>query len=151
MFYLVRDGAADGRPLIGIAALGNTVLGLAPRDDYAGWSASGLRARWETLSVRNRRRLAKHLVEVVEEGIVETYSDDIWPDGIPSEWRDATSEAERIETAAAEERDELLSDHDGERDEDYLAVRAAHSAAQQGDPASVDWVVPVGHEPRPVG
>ena len=27
MFYLVRDGAAEGRPLIGIAALGNTVLG----------------------------------------------------------------------------------------------------------------------------
>ena len=139
MFYLVRDGAADGRPLIGIAALGNTVLGLAPRDDYAGWSATGLRARWETMSIRNRRRLAMHLVEVVEEGIAETYSDDIWPDGIPSEWRDATSEAERIETAAAEERDELLSDHDGERDEDYLAVRAAHSAAQQGGPASVDW------------
>ena len=78
-------------------------------------------------------------MEVVEEGIAETYSADIWPHGIPSEWRDATAAAERIETAAAEERDELLSDHDGERDEDYLAVRAAHSAAQQGDPASVDW------------
>ena len=139
MFYLVRDGAADGRPLIGIAALGNTVLGLAPRDDYAGWSATGLRARWETMSIRNRRRLAMHLVEVVEEGIAETYSDDIWPDGIPREWRDAVSDAERIETAAADERDELLSDQDGERDQDYLAVRAAHSAAQQGDPASVDW------------
>lgn len=139
MFYLVRDGAADGRPLIGIAALGNTVLGLAPRDDYAGWSASGLRGRWQTLSVRDRRRLAKHLVEVVEEGLAETYSEDIWPDGIPSDWRDATSQAERVEIAAAEERDALLSGHDGERDEDYLAIRAAHSAAQQGNPASVDW------------
>ena len=139
MFYLVRDGAADGRPLIGIAALGNTVLGLAQRDDYAGWSAGGLRTRWETLSVQNRRRFAKHLLEVVEEGISETYSDDIWPNGLSGDWRVATSEAERIESAAAEQRDELLSDYDGERDEDYLAIRAAHSAAQQGDPASVDW------------
>ena len=139
MFYLVRDGAANGRPLIGIAALGNTVLGLAPRDDYAGWSASGLRVRWETLSFRNRRRLAKHLVEVVEGGIAETYSDDIWPHGIPNDWHEATSEAERMETLASEERDEILSDNDGERDEDYLTIRAAHSAAQQGDSTSVDW------------
>ena len=33
MFYLIRDGAAERRPLIGIAALGNTVLGLAQRDN----------------------------------------------------------------------------------------------------------------------
>ena len=33
----------------------------------------------------------------------------------------------------------MLSDHDGERDEDYLAVRAAHTAAQQQDPDKVDW------------
>ena len=45
MYYLVRDGAAGDRPLIGIAALGNTVLGLAQRDDYAGWSAEGMRTR----------------------------------------------------------------------------------------------------------
>ena len=30
------------RPLIGIAALGNPVLGLAKRDDHFGWSANGL-------------------------------------------------------------------------------------------------------------
>ena len=139
MFYLVRDSAADGRPLIGIAALGNTVLGLAQRDHYAGWNATGLQTRWTTLSVQNRRRLARHLLEVVEEGINETFSDDIWPNGISADWRVATAEAECIESAAAEQRDELLSDFDGERDEDYLAIRAAHSAAQQGDPGSVDW------------
>ena len=139
MFYLVRDGAAEGRPLIGIAALGNTVLGLAQRDHYAGWSAKGLRTRWAKLSVRNRCRLAERLLEVVEEGIAETFSDDMWPDGIPRDWHVAVAEAERIENAAAGQRVELLSDYDGARDDDYLTVRAAHSAAQKGDAASVDW------------
>ena len=139
MFYLVRDGAAEGRPLIGIAALGNTVLGLAQRDHYAGWSAKGLRTRWAKLSVRNRCRLAERLLEGVEEGIAETFSDDMWPDGIPRDWHVAVAEAERIENAAAGQRVELLSDYDGARDDDYLTVRATHSAAQKGDAASVDW------------
>ena len=139
MYYLVRDGAAESRPLIGIAALGNTVLGLAQRDDYAGWSAKGLRTRWAKLSVADRRRLAERLLEVVEGGIAETFSDDMWPRGIPSDWRVAVAEAERMESTAARQRFELLSDHDGARDDDYLAVRAAHTAAQKGDPGSVDW------------
>lgn len=36
LFYLVRDRARAERPLVGIAALGNPVLGLAKRDDYFG-------------------------------------------------------------------------------------------------------------------
>ena len=134
MYYLVRDGAAEGRPLIGIAALGNTVLGLAQRDDYAGWSAKGLSTRWAKLSVRDRRRLAERLLDVLDKGIAETFSDDMWPDGIPGGWRVAVAEAERTESTAARQRFELLSDHDGVRDDDYLAVRAAHTAARQGGP-----------------
>ena len=139
MFYLVRDGAAEGRPLIGIAALGNTVLGLAQRDHYAGWSAKGLRTRWASMGLRDRRRLAARLSEVVDEGIAETFSDDIWPDGVPSDWRAAAATAERIKSEAADQRLELLSDSGVARDDDSLAVRAAHSAAQKGDPGSVDW------------
>ena len=139
MFYLVRDGAAEGRPLIGIAALGNTVLGLAQRDHYAGWSVNGLRTRWRNLSTRDRRRLAIRLLEVVQEGIAETFSDDIWPDGISGDWRAAMAEAERMERVAAGQRVELLSDSEDTRDKDYLAIRAAHTAVQQGDSGGVDW------------
>ena len=45
LFYLIRDAALPERPLIGIAALGNPVLGLAKRDDHFGWSANGLERR----------------------------------------------------------------------------------------------------------
>jgi hypothetical protein len=139
VFYLVRDGAADGRPLIGIAALGNTILGLAQRDEYAGWSPAGLSARWAELSARNRRRLAERLLEVVEEDIADTFSDDLWPDGIPADWRVAVAEAERAEEAAAEHRVDNLGAYGGTRDAEYLAIRAAHTAAQKGEVTDVDW------------
>lgn len=139
MFYLVRDTAAEGRPLIGIAALGNTVLGLAQRDDYAGWSAGGLRSRWADLSAKNRRRLAERLLEVVEDGIAETFSDDIWPNGVPDDWQFAVVEAERIEQEAAEQRVRQLGNGDGARDDEYLAIRAVHTAVQKGHPDGIDW------------
>lgn len=139
MYYLVRDGAADSRPLIGIAALGNTVLGLAQRDDYAGWNAHGLRICWNKLSTGDRRRLAQRIIDVVEEGIAETFSDDMWPNGIPGDWRVAVAEAECIEHAAAQQRFELLSEDDRTHDNDYLIVRATHTAARKGASGSVDW------------
>src|SRR5215211_876863 len=139
MFYLVRDGAAEGRPLIGIAALGNTVLGLAQRDDYAGWSAIGFRARWAALGSGKRRRLAERLLDVIEEGITETFSEDLWPDGIPKDWHAAVAELERIERASAEQRVKQLSDHAGPRDREYLAIRVAHTAAQKGELDGIDW------------
>ena len=139
IFYLVRDAAVDGRPLIGIAALGNTVLGLAQRDEYAGWNAAGLQARWSTLSAADRRRLATRLLDVVAEDISETFSADIWSDGIPDDWRVAVAAAERVEDTAEKERADQLSDYADGHDEDYVAIRAAHTAAQQGGPGEVNW------------
>ena len=55
LFYLVRDAALPERPLIGIAALGNPVLGLAKRDDHFGWSANGLERAAAGSDARKRR------------------------------------------------------------------------------------------------
>src|SRR5262249_36781250 len=77
LFYLVRDAALPERPLIGIAALGNPVLGLAKRDDHFGWSANGLDRRLPDLDGRQRRELAAHLLRIVRNGIDTTYSDDL--------------------------------------------------------------------------
>lgn len=45
LHYLVRDAAGPGRPVIGIAALGNAILGMSQRDDALGWSRSALERR----------------------------------------------------------------------------------------------------------
>jgi hypothetical protein len=42
LFYLVRDAAQPSHPVIGIAALGNTVMQLTTRDKALGWTLDGL-------------------------------------------------------------------------------------------------------------
>ena len=77
LFYLVRDAALPDRPLIGIAALGNPVLGLAKRDDHFGWSANGLERRLPDLDARKRREISGHLFRVLRDAIEATYSGDL--------------------------------------------------------------------------
>ena len=72
LFYLVRDAALPDRPLIGIAALGNPVLGLAKRDDHFGWSANGLERRLPDLDARKRREISGHLFRVLRDAIEAT-------------------------------------------------------------------------------
>jgi hypothetical protein len=43
MFYLVRDRARPGHPIMGIGALGSSVVQLTVRDEYIGWSLEALR------------------------------------------------------------------------------------------------------------
>lgn len=45
MFYLVRDAAQPFHPVIGIAALGNSLVQLTARDDLIGWTAAGFEKR----------------------------------------------------------------------------------------------------------
>lgn len=42
LFYLVRDAAQPYHPIIGIFALGNSVLNLAVRDDEIGWTVEAI-------------------------------------------------------------------------------------------------------------
>ncbi len=47
LFYLVRDRAQEYHPIIGIFALGNSVLNLTVRDNEIGWTADSIRAKLE--------------------------------------------------------------------------------------------------------
>lgn len=44
LFYILRDAAQPNHPVMGIAALGNTVIQLTPRDVRLGWTLEGLEA-----------------------------------------------------------------------------------------------------------
>ena len=69
IFYLIRDKALAIRPLIGIAALGNPVLGLSQRDDYFGWSIRGLRKWLGPTDGERATDLSRHLMAVLSDGI----------------------------------------------------------------------------------
>lgn len=140
LFYLVRDAALLGRPLIGIAALGNPVLGLAKRDDFYGWSANGLERRLPDLSLDEQGALAGHLVRVLNDGIEATYKEDLPLPKDPLRARASTVAAlEEVERRSAAERLAKLEAAGDERDADYLVIRDAQNAADHGDIASVDW------------
>lgn len=100
MFYLIRDAALPTRPLIGIAALGNPVLGLSQRNRVYGWSAQGLNDRLKNLSPQQHREIATHLYEVIARGLDETYSEDLLPEGWAShqrDWREMVEHLQQIE------------------------------------------------------
>ncbi len=59
LLYLVRDAAHEEHAVIGIAALSNCAVQLAPRDRAIGWSASGLEVALETLFATPRERQAR--------------------------------------------------------------------------------------------
>ena len=50
LFYLVRDRAQEFHPVIGIFALGNSVLNLTVRDNEIGWTVDAIRSELERRS-----------------------------------------------------------------------------------------------------
>ena len=140
MFYLVRDTARPERPLVGIAALGNPVLGLAKRDDFFGWSANGLERRLPDLTDDERGALAGHLVRVLQEGVEATYRGDL---NLPADPLRApmpiVAALEEVERKSAADRLARLDAAGDARDADYLMIRDAQNAADHGDIGSVDW------------
>lgn len=139
MFYLVRDAAVESRPVIGIAALGNPVLGLAQRDDFAGWSADGFRGKWLALDEARRSQLASCVMEVLADGLGEIYSGDLL-EGALEDWR---AEVTRLEHLAGDSADDRLRDLDAdaeERNPEYRLIRLAHTLVSQGREDEVDWI-----------
>jgi Domain of unknown function (DUF4338) len=140
LFYLIRDAALPERPLIGIGALGNPVLGLAKRDDHFGWSANGLERRLPDLNGGERRDLAAHLVRVLHDGIESTYAADLELDTHPLNDPVATvAQLEEIERRSAAERLAKLDAAGEDRDADYLLIREAQNAANDDHAKPVDW------------
>lgn len=140
LFYLIRDAAVPARPLIGIAALGNPVLGLSKRDDHFGWSASGLEQRLSDLDVPTQSRFAGHLVRVLQDGVSSVYADDLDISGDPLAAAAETVKAlEDMERRSAAKRLALLDAAGDHRDADYALIRAAQDAVDADDIDLVDW------------
>jgi len=137
MFYLVRDAAGPGRPVIGIAALGNPILGLAQRDDALGWSVTSLRQRLETADAAERAMLADHLLSVVDEGISSVLHEGLLEEGSYSPT--SIRRLEDLERRAVRDRRNAMTAAGDARTTDYRIVRAAHDAVRDGTPDAVDW------------
>jgi hypothetical protein len=94
MMILVRDRAADQHPVIGIAALGSSIVQIRERDRWIGWRTDEFLAKLdESPSLRIARWLARRL----DQGLKEIYLDDLTQDGLfwPGLWDEPNEEAIR--------------------------------------------------------
>lgn len=135
LFYLVRDDAGPDRPVIGIAALGNAVLGLTARDDALGLTANAVHERFLRSDGRQRRRLLDHLWRVLQDGF-----EDVLHDDLPLEEDRGGTPAlalRAVERQASRSRSDALKSAQAARTDDYEIVRQAHN--QTAKAREVDW------------
>jgi hypothetical protein len=101
LFYLIRDAAQPNHPVMGITALGNTVMQLGVRDRVLGWTVDGLLELIQK-GVATDVEVLTALVHRLEEDFGLVYSQDLpvegrLPDVVPDSllsWLKGIEEAE---------------------------------------------------------
>lgn len=137
LHYLIRDDAGPNRPVIGIAALGNAILGLNQRDDALGWSVRSLGKRLDAAQPAEQRKIARHLLAFARAEADKVYRGDFKLARLSSEKAVAYLEAIEAEADSARNRD--LAVAGDERTADYELIRDAHNKVQDGKADAVRW------------
>ena len=138
LHYLIRDESGPSRPVIGIAALGNAVLGLNQRDDALGWSTKALLERLDDSSPEGQRSLTRHLVAFARAEVARVYADDFELAGLSS--AEQIRYLEGVAAAADNARRVALANAGDERTAEYELIRRAHTLVQEGSADRVNWV-----------
>ncbi|MGP8441615.1 Druantia anti-phage system protein DruA [Burkholderia vietnamiensis] len=117
LFYLVRDAAQPNHPVIGITALGNTVMQLTPRDQRLGWTLDGLLALCRAGEV-SEQEILRAFRERLEEDFEQIYREDL-----PVEHRiDHSVDDETLSRLAIIEQDANQDREDALRADDTAAA-----------------------------
>lgn len=79
MFYLVRDAARPFHPVIGIAALGNSMMQITARDHAIGWTPQMMfeRIRSETFTSEDAETIAGMLITTLQTAIDDLATEDL--------------------------------------------------------------------------
>lgn len=74
VWFLVRDGAAPNHPVVGIGAMGSSIVQLAPRDQWIGWTSKEFLAKLrEKPTVAWARWLQSSLSTLIDEIFVNDF------------------------------------------------------------------------------
>ena len=126
LFYLVRDAAQPNHPVIGITALGNTVMQLTPRDQQLGWTLEGLLDLCRKGEVSDQEVL-RAFRERLEEDFEQIYREDL-----PVDKRiDHSVDDETLSRLAVIEQDANREREDALRAEDEGATRKVEDLASE--------------------
>lgn len=137
LHYLIRDQAEPNCPIIGIAALGNAILGLNQRDDALGWSVRSLHRRLDSSSPAEQCKIGRHLLAFIRSEVDMIYRADFELPQLSPEKAIVYLESIEAEADAARRRDLTFSGD--ERTSDYDLIRDAHNLVQDGEADKVNW------------
>ena len=138
LHYLIRDERGPNRPIIGIAALGNAILGLNQRDDALGWSVGALSRRFEDSASADQIRLARHLVAFARAEVERVYADDFKLEGLT--FAEKIRYLEHVEAKADHARTVALADAGDARTAEYELIRRVHNLVHDGNADEANWV-----------
>ncbi|CAA9299527.1 MAG: hypothetical protein AVDCRST_MAG68-554 [uncultured Gemmatimonadetes bacterium] len=102
--FLVRDSAAPNHPVVGIGALGSSIVQLRVRDSWIGWTAEEFVAR---VKARPTLAWARWLDRESRELITDVYYGDLVAEGVVTDEeisRPTTEAVDRLRTFAREAR-----------------------------------------------
>ncbi len=77
IFVLVRDSAQECHPVIGIAALGSSIVQITCRDNEIGWTIESLRERLQNMDEFTSQQVVNGLLQSIENSILEIQSRDL--------------------------------------------------------------------------
>ncbi|GAA3411654.1 hypothetical protein GCM10020370_60720 [Paenibacillus hodogayensis] len=77
IFVLVRDSAQEYHPVIGIAALGSSIVQITCRDNEIGWTIESLRERLQNMDELSAQQVVNGLSHSIERSILEIQSRDL--------------------------------------------------------------------------
>jgi hypothetical protein len=131
MLYLIRDAAQPNHPIMGLTALSNAVLQLTPRDEWIGWTATGL------LTLIARGELSDdevlHALRTrVEADLAALYTEDLGFDGArpPLLAPELATQLRTFQkTAVARRQAELRAGHVASRHVDLTSPEELRAAA----------------------
>ena len=106
MLLLVRDRAAPCHPVIGIAALGSSIVQIKERDDWIGWQSGQV---VKSMTEHPTTRMARWVNHRLDGALDDLYLDDLIEDGLywPSLWAAPTEDAiERLRKESTARRDD---------------------------------------------
>ena len=106
MLLLIRDRAAPCHPVVGIAALGSSIVQIKERDDWIGWQSSQFT---DALAEHPTTRLARWVNSRLDSALDDLYLDDLIEDGLywPSLWAHPAEDAiERLRKESSTRRDD---------------------------------------------
>ncbi|PKO35861.1 MAG: hypothetical protein CVU34_01150 [Betaproteobacteria bacterium HGW-Betaproteobacteria-7] len=126
LFYLVRDAAQPNHPVIGITALGNTVMQLTPRDLALGWTLEGM------LGLCGRGEFTDSEVLRALRGRLEQDFEQIYRDDLPVARRiDHSVDDETLSRLAVIEQDSIRDRTDSLKGDDENANKRVEDLAPE--------------------